>query len=71
MRTQIVKLVEKLTFYKVRGQKYFWPQFQPSLRWWWTPWTYRFNHGGWIYLSIRWLWRFHNAYKKHMPWQVK
>jgi hypothetical protein len=33
--------------------------------WLWTPWTYRFAHGGWIYLhpghpiaTLRWFWRF-------------
>lgn len=27
-------------------------------RWAWTPITYRFGHGGWIYLDVQWLWRF-------------
>jgi len=26
--------------------------------WLWTPITYRFGHGGWIYLNLAWLWRF-------------
>jgi hypothetical protein len=26
-----------------------------SLRWVWTPWTYRFGHGGWVFLSFGWL----------------
>lgn len=30
-------------------------------RWFWTPITYRFGHGGWIYLSLRWFWRFRNG----------
>ena len=29
--------------------------------WFWTRWTYRFGHGGWIYLSLPWLWRFRNG----------
>jgi membrane associated rhomboid family serine protease len=27
-------------------------------RWLWTPITYRFQHGGWLFLSLPWLWRF-------------
>lgn len=45
-----------------------WPYLRPlrntietNFRWWWTPWTYRFGHGGWVYLSIRWVWRFRNG----------
>lgn len=30
-------------------------------RWFWTPATYRFGHGGWIYLSLPWLWRFRSG----------
>lgn len=34
--------------------------------WYWTPWTYRFDHGGWLFFdpvqeplaTARWLWRF-------------
>jgi hypothetical protein len=32
-----------------------------SPRWYWTPITYRFGHGGWIYLRWSWLWRFRNG----------
>lgn len=41
-----------------------WVRFQtpmygrPNYRWFWTPVTYRFGHGGWVYLSLAWLWRF-------------
>lgn len=34
---------------------------QPDRRWFWTPLTYRFGHGGWVYLSLAWLWRFRNG----------
>lgn len=30
-------------------------------RWFWTPITYRFGHGGWVYLSLPWLWRFRSG----------
>lgn len=30
-------------------------------RWFWTPITYRFGHGGWVFLSFRWLWCFRNG----------
>lgn len=30
-------------------------------RWFWTPLTYRFGHGGWVFLSLRWLWRFRHG----------
>lgn len=33
----------------------------PDRRWVWTPWTYRFGHGGWMFLSLRWFWRFRNG----------
>jgi hypothetical protein len=33
--------------------------------WYWTPWTYRFDHGGWVFFdwrkpreTLRWFWRF-------------
>jgi hypothetical protein len=29
-----------------------------TYRWLWTPVTSRFGHGGWIFLSVPWLWRF-------------
>ena len=29
-----------------------------SAGWYWTPWTYRFGHGGWVLLSLPWLCRF-------------
>lgn len=32
-----------------------------SRLWFWTPLTYRFGHGGWVYLSLSWLWRFRNG----------
>lgn len=32
-----------------------------SWRWFWTPVTYRFGHGGWVFLSLAWLWRFRNG----------
>lgn len=41
-----------------------WVRFQrpmyarPNYRWFWTPITKRFGHGGWVYLSLPWLWRF-------------
>ena len=31
--------------------------------WLWTPITYRFGHGGWIYLNLAWLWRFKNGFR--------
>ena len=31
---------------------------KPSAWWFWTPVTYRFGHGGWVYLNLKWLWRF-------------
>lgn len=31
---------------------------KPRAWWFWTPVTYRFGHGGWIYLNLTWLWRF-------------
>jgi hypothetical protein len=35
------------------------PAYGPiNYRWFWTPLTYRFRHGGWVYLSLPWLWRF-------------
>jgi hypothetical protein len=27
-------------------------------RWFWTPYTYSFGHGGWVCLRLRWLRRF-------------
>lgn len=33
----------------------------PDLRWWWTPWTYRFGHGGWFCLSLPWFRRYHSG----------
>lgn len=45
-----------------------WPYIRPlrnhietNFRWWWSPWTKRFGHGGWVYLSFAWLWRFRNG----------
>jgi hypothetical protein len=44
-----------------------WVRFQrpmysaPNRRWLWTPLTYRFGHGGWVYLSLPWLRRFWNG----------
>lgn len=35
--------------------------YRTDYRWLWTPVTYRFGHGGWVYLSSRWLWRFRNG----------
>lgn len=56
MKRLIVKLVSIITLNKVRGQR---PMHsQPSLKWWWTPWTYKYQHGGWIYLSREWFKRF-------------
>ena len=49
----IVWLVERITFGRVRGQHYSAP-FAPSLRWWWTPWTHRFRHHGWVFLGWEW-----------------
>lgn len=56
VRDAIVDLVAFLTFNRVRGQR-------PcrSLRWWWTPWTKRFSHSGWVYLDYRWVCRFWNG----------
>jgi hypothetical protein len=34
---------------------------KPNRRWLWTPLTDRFGHGGWVYLSLPWLWRFRNG----------
>ena len=34
---------------------------RPNYRWFWTPVTYRFGHGGWVFLSLAWLWRFRNG----------
>lgn len=54
-------------------QEFHWKRSWPYLRplviggghrdkgWWWTPWTYRFGHGGWVYLSARWFWKFRNG----------
>jgi hypothetical protein len=41
-----------------------WVRFQSpcrTRRWFCTPVTYRFGHGGWVYLSLAWLWRFRNG----------
>lgn len=35
-------------------------------RWCWTPITYRFGHGGWIYLSLPWLWSFRRG-RRQIP----
>jgi hypothetical protein len=32
-----------------------------NYRWLWTPLTKRFGHGGWVYMSMAWLWRFRNG----------
>lgn len=38
------------------------PMYQkPDRRWLWTPLTKRFGHGGWVFLNLRWLWRFRNG----------
>lgn len=34
---------------------------RPDYRWFWTPITERFDHGGWVYLSWPWLRRFWNG----------
>lgn len=60
MKRRIVHLVSVLTGNRVRGQQ-FSGSGVPSLRWWWTPWTYRFGHGGWIFLNFRWSKRFWNG----------
>jgi hypothetical protein len=59
MKNKVVKIVKLLTFNKVRGQNL--SNVEPDLKWWWTPWTYRFAHNGWVMLDIRWLWRFRNG----------
>lgn len=56
MKQFIVNTIEFLSFNKIRGQR---PA--QSLRWWWTPWTYRFHHGGWVCLSLSWFRRFSAA----------
>lgn len=53
MKQIVVNLIEFLSFNKIRGQR---PT--QSLAWWWTPWTYRFHHGGWICLNRQWFSRF-------------
>jgi hypothetical protein len=53
-RERINRAVRWLTRDRVRGTC-------NDLRWWWTPWTDRFAHGGWIFLSARWFWRFRNG----------
>lgn len=55
MKEAIISLVECLTLNRVRGQHKYG---KPSLRWWWTPWTYRFRHSGWIHLSFSWFRRY-------------
>lgn len=60
VRELIVAAIERLTLRRVRGQHYSRP-FQPDLRWWWTPWTHRFGHGGWVFLSPAWFWRFRHG----------
>jgi len=52
IKKSIILVVKTITMNKVRGNMIY------SLRWWWTPWTYRFGHGGWILLRFSWLWRF-------------
>jgi hypothetical protein len=52
-KARVVSAVAVLTFNKVRRQRL--GEFSPSLRWWWTPWTYKFGAGGWVFLSLRWL----------------
>ena len=32
-----------------------------TYRWFWTPLTSRFGHGGWVFLSLPWLWRFRHG----------
>src|ERR1700721_214062 len=57
-RQHFANFVQVATRGRVRGQRFFDGLPCPSLRWWWTPWTYRFDHGGWVFLSLRWFWRF-------------
>ena len=53
----------------IRAMRKWWPwvRFQrdaygaTNRRWLWTPVTYRFGHGGWIYLHAGWLWRFRHG----------
>lgn len=52
MKECIVWVVEKLSRNHIRGQHAFG---KISLKWWWTPWTYHFQHGGWILLNLKWL----------------
>lgn len=62
MKKKIVQIISIISFNKIRGQRYF--EANPDLRWWWTPWTYRFKHNGWIFLNLKWLWRFRNGIPK-------
>lgn len=58
-RKAIVWLVEFITFNRVRGQHHY--DAAPSLRWWWTPWTYHCKHSGWVCLSLSWMRRYWRA----------
>jgi hypothetical protein len=57
MKTLLARIITALTFNQVRFQISSQGRVS-SLRWFWTPITARFAHGGWVYLSPRWLWRF-------------
>lgn len=56
MKTAIVSIVEFLSAGRIRGQHFFAPA-QPSLRWWYVGCS-RFQHSGWICLSLSWFRRF-------------
>lgn len=59
LRRLIAGTVEVATLHRVRA---LWPMYTaPSLRLWWTPWTYRFGHDGWVWLHPSWFKRFWNA----------
>lgn len=60
MKTTLAKIISALTLNRVRFI-YDGEGNVSSLRWVWTPWTYRFAHGGWIRTSAGWLWRFRNG----------
>lgn len=45
----------------VRFHKPMYARQKLGARWVWTPVTKRFGHGGWVYLSLSWLWRFRNG----------
>lgn len=51
----IADTVASLTFNKVRIEKK--AHSAPDFLWVWTPWTYHFGSGGWVFLNASWLWR--------------